>query len=148
MARRPNYRSYIQSQQWYAKHPAWLQRVNYRCGMFPWLRIGKGRPYAIHHMNYRHLGSEVLGRDVIPLSRFAHRHVIHGLLGGFKPAGKQRHFPNLAQRLAHWWCVQRCWFKAVLGIMVLGGGLAGAIFHPSLRCPQEICHNQKLPRDA
>jgi len=30
--------------------------------------------------------------------------VIHGILSGWKSAGKQKHYPNAAQRLAHACC--------------------------------------------
>lgn len=67
----PSYRTYIQSKQWYSKHPAWLKAVGYRCSMFPWIKIGKGRKYRIHHLHYRNLGSERLRRDVVPLCPLA-----------------------------------------------------------------------------
>ena len=109
-----DYHTYIKSNNWYSKHRAWLSAVGDRCTMFPWVRVGNGHRYAIHHMNYKNLGDEKLGRDVVPLCPFAHDYVIHGVLAGFKSAGKQRNYPNLAQRLIHFWCVQRRWFKAVL----------------------------------
>ena len=84
-----HYRTYITSDNWYSKHLAWLKAVGYRCTMLPWIRIGKGRRYAIHHMNYKNLSNERLGRDVVPLSPFAHNFVIHGVLTWFKSAGKQ-----------------------------------------------------------
>lgn len=87
--------------------------------MFPWVRVGSGHQYAIHHMNYKNLGDEKLGRDVVPLCAFAHDYVIHGILAGFKSAGKQRDYPNLLQRLVHFWCVQRLWFKGTLVLLVL-----------------------------
>lgn len=89
--------------------------------MFPWIRIGKGHRYAVHHMHYRNLGNERLGRDVVPLCPFAHDFVIHGVLAGFKSAGKQRSYPNLAQKALHFWCVQRRWFKGLLILVVLFG---------------------------
>lgn len=87
--------------------------------MFPWIKIGNGHLYALHHMNYRNLGNEKLGKDVVPLCPFAHNFVIHGILAGFKTAGKQRNYPNLAQRLVHFWCVQRRWFKGIILLVLL-----------------------------
>lgn len=116
-----NYNEYIVSRQWYNKHSSWLESVGYRCTMLPWVRIGRGRgKYAIHHLHYSNLGQEKLGRDVVPLSRFAHDYIIHGILSSFKSAGKQRGYPNLAQRLAHWWCIQRLWFKGILAVSLSG----------------------------
>ncbi len=115
-----NYNEYIVSRQWYSKHPSWLKSVGHRCTMFPWVRIGYGKGgYAIHHLHYSNLGQEKLGRDVVPLSRFAHDYIIHGILSGFKSAGKQRNYPNLAQRLAHIWCIQRPWFKGILAVCLI-----------------------------
>lgn len=114
-----DYHSYIKSQNWYSKHRPWLSAVGDRCTMFPWIRVGGGHRYAIHHMNYKNLGDEKLGRDVVPLCPFAHEYIIHGILSGFKSAGKQRNYPNLAQRLVHSWCVQRRWFKGVLTLLIL-----------------------------
>lgn len=116
-----DYDTYIKSRDWYSQHPGWLKDVGYRCGLFPWVRIGNGKRYACHHMNYRNLGNERLRKDVIPLCPFAHDFVIHGILSDFKSAGKQGRYPNLAQRLVHLWCCQRTWFKVVLagGIITL-----------------------------
>ncbi len=63
-----DYQSYIKSDNWYSKHRTWLSAVGGHCTMFPWLRVGgKGHRYTIHHMNYKNLGDEKLGRDVVPL---------------------------------------------------------------------------------
>lgn len=115
-----NYRTYIRSREWYGKHKQWLRATGYSCALFPWVRIGQGRPYRIHHLHYANLGNERLGRDVIPLCPFAHDRIVHGILSGFKSAGQQRNYPNLSQRLVHAWCRQRLWFKRV----ILIGGLA------------------------
>jgi len=90
-----DYKSYIKSRDWYSKHSDWLKSVGYGCTMFPWIKIGQGNKYACHHMNYKNLGNERLRRDVVPLSPFAHKFVIHGILSCFKPAGQQRGYPNL-----------------------------------------------------
>ena len=79
----------------------------------------QGHRYVVHHMNYKNLGYERLGRDVVPLSPFAHNFVIHGILAGFKSAGKQGKYPNLLQRTVHFWCNQRLWFKLLLLFSVL-----------------------------
>jgi len=114
-----DYKKYIKSSDWYSRHPSWLKDVGYRCGLFPWVRIGNGRRYACHHLHYRTVGSERLHRDVIPLCPFAHNFVIHGILSGFKPAGKQRNYPNLPQRLIHFWCCQRLGVKLMLVVAVV-----------------------------
>lgn len=76
--------------------------------MLPWLHIGKVKgkhyPYNMHHVDYRNLGHEQLWRDVVPLSKFAHEWIIHGILSGFKRPSQQKHYPNAAQRIAHAWC--------------------------------------------
>jgi len=113
----PSYGTYIKSNDWYAKHTTWLKAVGYRCSMFPWVKIGRGRKYRIHHLHYRNLGSERLRRDVVPLCPFAHDFIIHGILSGFRSAGKQKRYPNLAQRAVHLWCIQRLWMK---GLLMLG----------------------------
>lgn len=99
-----NYHTYITSRAWRDKHPKFLKRAGYRCSFFPWIKCGKGHPYAAHHKTYKNLGNEQYGKDVIILCPLAHNWVIHGILSGFKSAGKQRCYPNLAQRIAHRWC--------------------------------------------
>jgi hypothetical protein len=96
------YNDYIVSKEWRSKHKEWLVRSQYRCSMFPWINIKKH--YNIHHMNYSNLGNEKLYQDVIPLSHFAHRVIIHGILSGFKRPRKQKKYPNSYQQLAHCWC--------------------------------------------
>ncbi|NJM76362.1 MAG: general secretion pathway protein GspF [Acaryochloridaceae cyanobacterium RU_4_10] len=122
-AKRVNYHQYIISQEWRSQHPNWLKAVGCRCTLFPWIEIGKGKPYSIHHLHYRNLGNERLGRDVLPVSKFAHEKILHGLLSGGKSAGKQRNYPNLAQCLVHEWMRQRRWFKVLLGLGLMGGML-------------------------
>ena len=122
-----HYKTYITSDDWYSKHPAWLKAVGYRCTMFPWIRIGKGHRYVVHHMNYKNLGYECLGRDVVPLSPFAHNFVIHGVLAQFKSAGKQGNYPNLLQRTVHFWCNQRLWVKLLLFLSVIAPAQGGEL---------------------
>jgi hypothetical protein len=121
-AKRVNYHQYIISQQWRSQHSIWLKAVGYRCTLCPWIKIGRGKPYAIHHLHYRNLGQERLGRDVLPVSKFAHEKIIHGILSWGKSAGKQQNYPNLAQSVAHEWMRQRLWFKPLL-ILGLAGGM-------------------------
>jgi len=125
---RPSYHTHIKSNDWYAKHPVWLKAVVYRCSMFPWIKIGRGRKYRIHHLHYRNLGNERLRRDVVPLCPFAHDFIIHGMLSGFRSAGKQKRYPNLGQRIVHLWCVQRLWIKVFL-LLVLVALLIGRLVH-------------------
>ena len=114
---RPDYYAYIKSAEWRSQHPRWLKSVRYRCTLFPWLKLGDGKPYAIHHLHYRNLGNERLRRDVLPVSKFAHEWIIHGLLSGGKSAGQQRRYPNMAQKLVHEWMRLGLWLK---GALVLG----------------------------
>lgn len=138
----PNYHQYIKSQAWYAKHPGWLKQANYRCMMFPWITIGKttkGRyhRYQTHHAHYRNVGKERLGRDVLMLSPVAHQLIYHCLLsGGVRRAGKQKVFPNFAQRVANFWCnlplFLKTWLLYLLGaiavVVVLSEALSSFFF--------------------
>jgi hypothetical protein len=101
---KPNYREYITSSEWRDKHKQFLKRSHYRCAFFPWIRVGKGKRYNVHHMNYKNLGDEQLWVDVICLCPFVHNFIIHGLLSGFRRPSQQKNYPNPAQRLAHFWC--------------------------------------------
>lgn len=114
---RVNYRTYIKSREWYAKHKDWLKQADYRCMMFPWVTIGKTinkkyHPYQTHHTHYGNLGNEELGRDVVMLCPVAHKLFFHCLFsGGIKRAGQQKNFPNCAQRIANFWCWLPIWLK-------------------------------------
>ena len=115
-----NYREYIVSPEWRGKHPKWLKGSGYRCSMFPWIKVGKGRKYHCHHMHYRNLGKEELWEDVIILSPFAHRHIIHGILSGYKrPSQQKEGYPNNLQTLAHLWCLTPHSLKAIAPITLL-----------------------------
>lgn len=117
-----NYYSYIRSRSWLSRHPSWLKRSKYRCAMFPWVKVGKGHSYHCHHMSYKNLGYEKLYRDVIVLSPFAHNLIIHGILSlGQKPS-QQSHYPNLLQRIAHFWCCLPILVKVpvLLGLVIMG----------------------------
>ena len=79
-------------------------------------------------MNYRNFGgSELLYRDVIPLSPVAHDWVIHGLLSFWLKPGKQRRYPNFFQRLAHGWCLLPLFLKAGVALIVLATVVATVI---------------------
>jgi hypothetical protein len=101
-----DYYLYMKSDAWRNKHYCWLKQCNYRCSMFPWVRIGKyaskkyGK-YSIHHtgVGYRHLGHEELWTDVLPLCPIAHW-VIHG--GHMKAKAPWK--PNIVQQTLHFWC--------------------------------------------
>jgi hypothetical protein len=107
------YRHYIKSQEWYGKHKRLLKESGYRCSMFL-VPCGKGKPYRIHHLpqgykNGNEQGwenlDEKLWEDVIVLCPFAHDFIIHGVLSGFKSAGKQwGGYPNILQNIVHAWC--------------------------------------------
>lgn len=137
------YASYIVSPEWRDKLPTWLKLADHRCSLFPWMIVGKKvsvgkgkrvyKPYAAHHMHYENQGAELYGRDVIILSKFAHKYIIHGICSGFKSAGKQKTpYPNLAQRMLHGWCVQATviklqylmLWKFLLSVSVIGFGVA------------------------
>jgi hypothetical protein len=95
--------------------------------MLPWLYIGKVKgkhhAYNMHHTHYRNLGREQLWIDVVPLSKFAHDWIIHGILSGFKRPSQQRNYPNMPQRVAHAWCRLPLLLKwiAICAIVLLFG---------------------------
>lgn len=111
-----DYYSYMKSDAWRNKHYDWLKQCNYRCSMFPWVRIGKysskkyGK-YNIHHtgIGYRHLGCERLWKDVLPLCLCAHW-IVHG----GKMKAKAPWQPNLIQQALHFWCSLSLLFKQFL----------------------------------
>lgn len=98
----------MNNKNWLSKHPNWLKKSKHRCAMFPWISIsqvrGKYYPYDVHHTNYKRVGDERYWFDVLPLSRFAHRQIMHGILSGFKRPRQQKYYPNFFQSLAHHWC--------------------------------------------
>lgn len=114
-----NYQSYITSAEWRDKHKGFLKRSHYRCAFFPWVKVGKGKRYNCHHMNYQNLGDEQLWVDVICLCPFVHNFIIHGLLSGFRRPSQQKDYPNVSQRLAHFWCCQPVIIRGVLAVLVL-----------------------------
>lgn len=114
-----NYAKYIVSIEWRDKHSYFLKHSHYRCAMFPWVKVGKGKRYNCHHMNYENLGSEQLWIDVVCLCPFAHNFIIHGLLSGFRRPSQQKHYPNKAQQLAHFWCCLPVVVRAVFVVLLL-----------------------------
>lgn len=149
-----DYKSYITSQEWRLKHPIFLKKAGYRCSMFPWLKVGRGRRYNCHHMHYRNLGDERYRRDIICLSPFAHNVIIHGLASGFKRPSQQKNYPNTAQKILHLWCVLPIVLKvlAVSGVIYVGTMFihsqtpqqAVAQFKPNPHCAmpkfKKFCH--------
>jgi hypothetical protein len=114
-----NYAKYIVSSEWRDKHKDFLKRSHYRCAFFPWVRVGRGKRYNCHHMNYENLGDEQLWVDVICLCPFVHKFIIHGLLSGFRRPSQQKNYPNAAQRLAHFWCCQPVAVRAVFAVLLV-----------------------------
>ena len=101
------YSKYIRSKEWLGKHSNWLKSFN-SCAAFPFLHLGKSsrgyHRYNMHHTHYKTLGHERLWWDVVPLSIFAHQHIVHGVLSLYKRPSQQKVYPNLCQRLFHAWC--------------------------------------------
>ena len=94
------YRDRIQSQQWRQFSRACHDAVGGRCCLLPWL---KAERQSAHHLNYKRVGREWFWADALPLSRFAHHYIIHGLLSlGKRPSQQGRgKFPNYFQWVAH-----------------------------------------------
>lgn len=137
-----HYRDYITSNEWRSKHKDWLKQANYRCA-FTGIRVGRksGRGYNMHHTNYLSLGNEKYGDDVLVSWTWFHNWVIHGILSGFKSAGKQGDYPNKAQRLVHSWGRLPYRVKQLsLWLFLLAGTYsvtASALFLSGLQLPSE-----------
>lgn len=71
MSHSPKYSHYIRSHQWRAKSKRAIARTKGRCCLFPWQKANH-----THHLTYRNLGKELLIRDVVPLSKVAHK-IVH-----------------------------------------------------------------------
>ena len=129
-------RIYMISSEWKTMQKIWLHEKGYRCQMFPFIFLGQHKPsnswydmaingrFAIHHMNknaYKNLGKEVLDRDVLVLSRFAHDFIFHKILSfGARKVADQKsinNFPNPLQIIANKWCLLNNWLK--LGLLIL-----------------------------
>lgn len=134
---RPNYREYIVSKEWRDKHKEWLKQAGHRCA-FTLLPL---KHYNMHHLDYINLGEEQYGRDVLASSKWFHNLVIHGVLSGFKSAGKQGDYPNRAQKIVHAW--GRLPYKvkqvSLWGFLLLGtyGIAASTLFLSGLQLPSE-----------
>ena len=131
--------SYMISKEWQTMHKVWLHDKSYRCQMFPFLFLGQHKPkggwynnaingkYAVHHVNnkaYRNLGMEVLDKDVIVLSKFAHKWIYHYLLSfGKKRAGEQKivKFANPLQLAMNYWCFLNKWIKLIIIVIIIYG---------------------------
>ena len=87
MARSNRYNSYIKSKQWRRKSDRYLAISN--CCLFPWLKACHA-----HHLSYVNLEIEKFWFDVLPLSRFAHKRVVHCWL--FWNSGHPNWWPRIA----------------------------------------------------
>jgi hypothetical protein len=91
------YRQYINSLEWKEKSRGFIKWTSGRCTLIPLLRASES-----HHMHYRNLGSEMIMRDVVPLSKFGHL-IVHFYpfwnfrIGSIKPIGI---FVNIYLRMA------------------------------------------------
>jgi hypothetical protein len=128
---------YMKSQEWQTMQKIWLYKKKYRCQMFPFLVLGQHKPkkgwwndayygkYAIHHINtkaYKNLGLEELDRDVIVLSKFAHKWVYHYLLSfGKRKVSDQKlvKFANPLQKIMNYWCFLNKWMKLILALIII-----------------------------
>lgn len=127
--------SYMISDEWKLMQKIWMHEIGYKCQMFPFIILGKhgawansyyGK-FAIHHTTrkaYKNLGMEVLNKDVIVLSKFAHESVFHFICSfGKKKVRDQKlfRFPNFLQVACNLWCKLNEMFKLVfLMFMLLG----------------------------
>ncbi|MBD2076297.1 general secretion pathway protein GspF [Phormidium sp. FACHB-592] len=118
-----DYHQYINSEEWRSKHPGFLAAANYQCSAFPWCKVGKGAHYRCHHVSYANLGNEKYWWDVLCLSPFAHKHIVHGILSGYKRPSEQDYYPNRSQSLFHSYC--RLPVPAKYAVMVFLFALAG-----------------------
>jgi len=71
MGRSPEYNSYIKSPTWRARSNRCIAAANKRCVLFPWLRATQS-----HHLTYANFQHEWLIRDIVPLSKSAHK-IVH-----------------------------------------------------------------------
>jgi hypothetical protein len=85
--------------------------------------------YAVHHIStnaYRNLGMEAIDRDVIVLSKFAHKWVYHYLLSFGQIRVRDQKlikFPNPLQMAMNLWCKLNKWVKAIVFIVLLTYGI-------------------------
>lgn len=85
---------------YYKKFRSKLLAQYSQCSIFPFLSSSH-----IHHTNYKNIGSEKIFRDVLPLSKFAHFQIIHGLLSLWKRPRNQKKYPNIPQKIFHFWAI-------------------------------------------
>ena len=82
--------AYMNSKEWNLMKKIWLHESGYRCQMFPFIVLGQHGSwnksyygnFAVHHTtlnSYKNLGKEVLNKDVVVLSKFAHDIIFHYL---------------------------------------------------------------------
>jgi hypothetical protein len=48
-----------------------------------------------------------------------HKWILHGILSGFKRPSQQKSYPNVAQKLAHYWCCQPVMVRGALVVALL-----------------------------
>lgn len=132
--KRVDYQTYIKSDKWRSLHKPFLKRSGHRCAMFPWLRVGridgKYHKYNLHHITYENLGDEKYWWDVLPVSKFAHKHIIHGILSMYKRPEEQEKYPNFCQSVAHAWCRLPIPFKSAIALLLLTAAFAIPLMAP------------------
>jgi hypothetical protein len=98
---RSSYRIWITSEEWRILGLYWIDSVGGYCQFLPWVKVGRGKPYNVHHIDslaYSRLGCERLyysGKigtrrgikeerkgDVVVLSTWVHKYIFHRLLAG------------------------------------------------------------------
>jgi hypothetical protein len=128
---------YMKSKEWQLMQKIWLYEKGYRCQMFPFLVLGQHKTkkswwhngvygkYAVHHIDkkaYEQLGMEQLDKNVIVLSKFAHKWVYHYLLSfGKRKVSDQKlvKFANPLQKIMNYWCFLNKWMKLILALIII-----------------------------
>jgi hypothetical protein len=67
----PEYREYMQSFVWHEKSNKCKNATKRICVLFPWLKANHS-----HHLTYKNFKKEVIVRDIVPLSKVAHK-IVH-----------------------------------------------------------------------
>lgn len=62
------YKSYIISPEWRVKSKACIMKTKNRCVLLPFMLARH-----THHLTYKNLGKEMFIRDIVPLSKVAHK---------------------------------------------------------------------------
>lgn len=65
------YTNYIVSNEWYGKTKSCYKLTKRHCVVFPWLRA-----IECHHLHYNNLRKELPVRDIVPVSKTAHK-ILH-----------------------------------------------------------------------